>query len=446
VPVPLSCLVETIAGQSLLANTTREVHAEVAIDGKAVRAGCGALVEYLDQVVDHRSRQGLRYELGFLLAVVIAATACAGHDEVIAQAEWAAAAPKWVLLALGATPDPLTGMVTAPSESTLRRALAKVNPVDLQRLTAQWVQTTARATQAGPHDNVDVGDSAVGDRGATDGARRLAGVAIDGKSIRGAAAGGGTRPHLLSVVTHDGSIVLAQRQIPDKGSEISELAPLVAELDLLGKVVTIDALHTQRATAEYLVSVKGADYLMTIKANQPTLLAAAQQALSGPAAEFTEYTEHDRGHGRTEERILRTASLTADLPIDFPHAAQVFRVIRYVGGLDGQRRTKEVAHCITSLTEDNASGQNLAQLLRDHWGAIEIRLHWVRDTTFNEDKSTLRAGTAPQAMAIIRNTVIAAFRLAGWTNLKKARRHFSHGIHWCVDLITKPIKTDKKQT
>ena len=192
--------------------------------------------------------------------------------------------------------------------------------------------------------------------------------------------------------------------------------------------------------------VKGADYLMTIKGNQPTLLAAAQQALSGPAAEFAEYTEHDRGHGRTEERILRTAPITADAPIDFPHAAQVFRVIRYVGGLDGQRRTKEVAHCITSLTPDNAAGQDLAQLLRDHWGAIEIRLHWVRDTTFNEDKSTLRAGTAPQAMAIIRNTIMAAFRFAGWTNLKKARRHFSHGISWCVDLITKPVKTDKDQT
>jgi hypothetical protein len=49
-------------------------------------------------------------------------------------------------------------------------------------------------------------------------------------------------------------------------------------------------------------------------------------------------------------------------------------------------------------------------------------------------------------MAIIRNTVIIAFRLAGWTNLKKTRRHSSHGINWCVNLITKPIKTDKKQT
>lgn len=405
----------------------------VARDVTAVRGACGALAEYLDQVVDHRSRQGLRYELGFLLAVVVAATACAGHDEVAAQAQWAADAPEWVLTALGARPDPLTGAITAPSESTLRRALAGVDTADLQRLTAQWVQASARATRACDE------ESASGDR-------RLVGVAIDGKSVRGAAAGGATRPHLLAAATHDGSIVLAQRQIPDKGSEIIELAALVAGLDLAGKVVTVDALHTQRATAEHLVSVKGADYLMTIKANQPGLLTAAQQALSGPAADFTEYTEHARGHGRTEERILRTTPVTAATQINFPHAAQVFRVIRYVGGLDGQRRSKEVAHCVTSLTPANAAGQDLGQLLRDHWGTIENKLHWVRDTTFNEDASTLRAGTAPQAMAIIRNTLIAAFRLAGWNNLKKARRHFSHAISQCVDLITKPVKTAKNQT
>ena len=89
---------------------------------------------------------------------------------------------------------------------------------------------------------------------------------------------------------------------------------------------------------------------MTIKANQPRLLAAAQQALSGPGTDFVEHTEDDRGHGRTEERILRTTPVTDEMAIDFPHAAQLFRVIRYVGGLDTQRRTKEVAYCITSLT------------------------------------------------------------------------------------------------
>jgi predicted transposase YbfD/YdcC len=439
VPVPSSCPAPPVFAQPVTEHLTDLAVGAVAATVAAVRDRGGALAQYLDQVSDHRSRQGLRYELGFLLGVTVAATACIGHDEVAAQAEWAAAAPRWVLLALGATPDPLTGRVTAPSESTLRRALALVDPADLQRLTAGWVQAALKATHEGEGEGEGEGDATGGDR-------RLAGVAIDGKSVRGAAAGGAPRPHLLAAVTHDDSIVLAQHQIPDKGSEISELAPLVAGLDLTGTVVTVDALHTQRATAEHLVSTNGADYIMTIKENQPTLLAAAQRMLSGPGTEFDQYTETGRGHGRTEERVLRTAAVPAHAPIDFPHAAQVFRVIRHAGGLDGQRLTKEVAHCVTSLGPDHATAAELGQLLRKHWGAIENKLHWVRDTTFNEDASTLRAGTAPQAMAIIRNTLIAAFRLAGWDNLKKARRYCSHHIGQCVDLITKPVKLVKDQT
>ena len=103
-----SCPVPPAAGQRFIT----ENHAEYAggdCGGEltAVRAGHGALIKYLDQVVDHRSRQGLRYELGFLLAVVVAATACAGHDEVAAQAQWAADAPVGVLRPLAATLAPI---------------------------------------------------------------------------------------------------------------------------------------------------------------------------------------------------------------------------------------------------------------------------------------------------------------------------------------------------
>jgi len=143
--VASSCLAPPVADQTL----AQDIAGAVA----AVRTECGALAEYLDQVVDHRSRPGLRYELGFLLGVVVAATACAGHDEVTAQAQWAADAPQWVLTALGAEPAPLTGAITAPSESTLRRALARVDAADLQRLTAQWAvgltEALRRATGLG---------------------------------------------------------------------------------------------------------------------------------------------------------------------------------------------------------------------------------------------------------------------------------------------------------
>jgi predicted transposase YbfD/YdcC len=211
-----------------------------------------------------------------------------------------------VLLALGAKPDRLTGRVAAPSESTLRRVLKDVDAADLQRLTTRWA-AAALDSQGQEGREVD---------------KRLSGVAMDGKSVRGAAAGGGPRPHLLGAAAHEGGIVLAQHQIPDQGSEITELVTLVADLDLTGRVVTVDALHTQRVTAEHLVEVTGADYIMTIKANQPSLLAAAARTLAGAAAGFgVERTEHSRGHGRTEERILRTAPVTADSPVNFPYAA-----------------------------------------------------------------------------------------------------------------------------
>ena len=173
-----SCPVPPAAGQQSITGSHPE-HAIGDAGDLAVRAGCGALVEYLDRVVDHRSRQGLRYELGFLLGVVVAATACAGHDEVAAQAQWAADAPGWVLTALGARPDPLTGTVSAPSESTLRRALANLDATDLQRLTTAWTQ----ALMAGDNQDDSQGEGA-----------RLPAVAIDGKSVRGAAAGGNPAP------------------------------------------------------------------------------------------------------------------------------------------------------------------------------------------------------------------------------------------------------------
>ena len=141
-PVPPSCPAAPAAGQQRITENHIEHHIEHPIRGvgdlAAVRAGYGALIEYLDQVVDHRSRQGLRYELGFLLGVVTAATACAGHDEVAAQAQWAANAPASVLRALGAKPDPLTGAVATPSEATLRRAPAQLAATDLQRLMTSW--------------------------------------------------------------------------------------------------------------------------------------------------------------------------------------------------------------------------------------------------------------------------------------------------------------------
>jgi hypothetical protein len=96
-------------------------------------------------------------------------------------------------------------------------------------------------------------------------------VALDGKTVRGSADGERPAIHLMAALTHDEGLVVAQRCVADKTNEIPTVVPLLDGVELRGAVVTADAMHTQKATASYLVEEKGADYLFTVKDNQPTL-------------------------------------------------------------------------------------------------------------------------------------------------------------------------------
>jgi len=96
-------------------------------------------------------------------------------------------------------------------------------------------------------------------------------VSVDGKTLRRAHDANQKPPHLLSAILHQEGIVVAQREVGEKTNEIPELPRLLEPLPLAGTVVTVDALHTQEATARYLVEEKKADYLFTVKDNQPTL-------------------------------------------------------------------------------------------------------------------------------------------------------------------------------
>jgi hypothetical protein len=96
-------------------------------------------------------------------------------------------------------------------------------------------------------------------------------VAVDGKALRGSARDGRGPRMLLAAVTHKTPAVVAQREVPPERNEVSEVKPLLAPLDLRGKVVTADALHTQTELARYLVEEKGADYVFVVKDNWPFL-------------------------------------------------------------------------------------------------------------------------------------------------------------------------------
>jgi predicted transposase YbfD/YdcC len=247
-------------------------------------------------------------------------------------------------------------------------------------------------------------------------------AAADGKTVRGAVRGDGSQVHLLSVFDVATGTVRAQREVDAKTNEIPELAPAIAHLDLIGQVVTLDALHTQAETARCLAGDKRAHYLMIVKGNQPSLLAAVAAALAGPDGGFAgaSWTDEGKGHGRRERRSIRVAPADG---IDWPHAAQVFRIRRDSGPTHGSWEHKEIAYGITSLPADLAGPRNLAIYARQHW-EIENREHYVRDVTFREDSSRVRTGNQPDAYAAVRNLVIGICRRAGFANIARARRYY----------------------
>lgn len=380
----------------------------------------GDLLAALRQVPDPRPGGARVHPTGYVLGVLVASFACTGFESFLASAQWAKGADRELLLALGATPDPLTGAVTAPSEATIRRIACRVDRQALETVLAAW--TAAQLDPAG-----------------SDGERVA--VAVDGKTVRGARVRGQVTPHLLSAATHDRSLVLAQRQIPGKTNEIPMVAALLEDLtaaghDLAAMVFTLDALHTQHSTARLLHGA-GAGYVMTVKGNQPRLLQSIVDQLG--AQQPTRVRQFSRGHGRTEERRLSVVPATG---IDFPGAAQVFRVIRYTGGLDGQRTRKEVVHGITNQTADQADATALAAFVRGHW-SIENSTHYVRDVTYREDASRARTGNAPAVLAAIRNAVTTALRLAGARSIAAARRAAALDPHTIIGLFTRQPKRDK---
>ena len=203
------------------------------------------LHQRLRALPDCRRPRGQRHRLATVLTIAIAAV-LAGSRGYTAIAEWAARLTRKQLKRLRARYNPHTARCEPPSEPTIRRILQSADVASIDASLSQWL--------LGITDNDDA-------------------VAVDGKTLRGAVRDDGTQVHLLSAFLQGQGVTIAQREIPAKTNEIPEIKPLLEPLALSGRVVTADALHTQRETARFLVEDKQAHYLLTVKENQPTLYA-----------------------------------------------------------------------------------------------------------------------------------------------------------------------------
>ena len=159
-------------------------------------------------------------------------------------------------------------------------------------------------------------------------------------------------------------------------------------------------------------------YFFAVKGNQPTLWEDIKAIWDGEPEEAPQAVQVDQHGSRIEQRRLWTSDLLLGYS-DWPHLAQVCRLERIVRNKNSTRR--DLAYAVTSLPPDQASPQRLLALWRGHWG-IENRVHWVRDVTFDEDRSQVRTGSAPQIMAALRNLTISVIRLTGATNVAATLR------------------------
>lgn len=238
----------------------------------------GALVEMLGRVPDPRKPRGVRHRVGSVLAVTVFAV-LAGACNFREAGDRAADLPQELLALAGCRRYPLTGRYVAPSESTIRRIAHEIDADAADEQVCRWLREQVAAAALARSARAAEGD----DHG-------LIGVAMDGKTVRNTVAPGdpeGSEVKLFSAMLHSEAIVIAQLRVPDGTNEITQVEALLKDVDLTGVVVTGDAAHAQHTTAAHLTQERGGDYVLTVKGNQPSLLAQIVAALPCRAANTT---------------------------------------------------------------------------------------------------------------------------------------------------------------
>ena len=347
-------------------------HAPVTLNPQEVLAALAGLP-------DPRARRGVRHGFAHLLVIMVCSVV-AGAKTLVEMAEWAADTARSELAVHG---------IGSPHATTLARVFERLDAAAMDLLVSDWAQTASNP----------------------------AAIAVDGKELRGAKNGKGTRVHLMAAIDQDTHAVLAQVSVDGKTNEITQFPALMDHFtNLKGVVVTADALHTQTGHARYLAG-RGAHYIFTVKGNQPTLLDQLAQSPweQVPAGNRS----RSKANGRQMIRTVKCATLSPG--IGFPHAEQAIQITRKSRAVGATTWHLETVYAVTSLPTHQASPAQLGAWVRGHWG-IENGLHWRRDVVWHEDKSQIRTGNTPRVMAILRNIAITLLKRHGHNNIAKATR------------------------
>ncbi len=389
-------------------------HIEHEISANGIEFEKGSVYDRIGKLTDLRKPNGKRYSLETLLMIIVMAKLC-GANTPTEIADWAKHRQDQLVALLKLRRSQM------PHHNTYRRVLAeKVYTEEVERLVSEY-------NQSGKHGKV---------------------YAMDGKAMLGKRkkeeAGG---EYLLSVYDVEQAKVMSQVEVGRKENEITKAAHALKGVEIAQKVVTGDAIHTQRGISRQILEAQG-DYVWPVKENQLRLYQNIQ-SLFAPEypkpgfgkipTDFLTARTVNKGHGRIETRTITTSEMLNSYS-GWPGLAQVYRLERHFDWRRNGRTIRtscQVEFGITSLTRQQASPLQLLNIRRAHWG-IETGLHYRRDVTLKEDATRMTVGNAAQVMASLNNLVLALIRQAKFHNAAQARRWFAAHIDKAFILLTTP--------
>jgi predicted transposase YbfD/YdcC len=338
-----------------------------------------AFEEYFADVTDPRRREGT-YPLLNILFIAVCAVIC-GADDFVAIAEFGRSKRKFLEKFL----DLSAGI---PSHDRFNAIFRALKPAEFEKCLLNWIVALHEVT-----------DGQV--------------VAIDGKTLRRSfdTASGKAAIHMVSAWATANHISLGQIVVDEKSNEITAIPKLLEMLELSGALVTIDAMGCQREIAKQIVA-SGADYVLAVKENQPTLhkelvfFFADHRADDFARVNVRRQETYEHAHGRDEMRFYYLCPVPDDL-----QSQERWHKLRAIG-MTVNNTVRDGKECIEAryyILSRFVSGKRFAEAVRTHW-AIENRLHWQLDVTFQEDQSRIRKGHADANFSSLRRTALSLLK------------------------------------